>query len=123
MDIIRQGHSRHAIGPMLSLTTAQRDLLQLLLTTDAPIGTAALGRRLDLTPRQVHYGLRDIKTWLSRRHATLRHAPGIGVQVLCTPEQRESLYAELASQSRFQLILMPEQREQLLGLVLLASRE
>jgi mannitol operon transcriptional antiterminator len=111
------------MGHMLSLTTAQRDLLQLLLTTDAPIGAAALGQRLHLTPRQVHYGLRDIRTWLSRHHATLRHAPGIGVQVLCTPEQRERLFAELASQYRFQLILTPEQREQLLGLSLLATRE
>src|SRR5881398_1101680 len=108
---------------MLSLTTAQRDLLQLLLTTDAPIGAAALGQHLHLTPRQVHYGLRDIRTWLSRRHVALRHAPGIGVQVLCTPEQRERLFAELASQSRFQLILTPEQRQQLMALALLAAPE
>jgi len=113
----------HTMRYMLSLTTAQRDLLQLLLTTNAPIGAAALGQRLHLTPRQVHYGLRDIKTWLSRRHAILRHAPGIGIQLICTPQQRERLFAELASQSRFQLILTPEQREQLLGLWLLATRE
>src|SRR5262245_30890432 len=79
----------HTVECMLSLTTAQRDLLQLLLTIDTPIGAAALGQRLHLTPRQVHYSLRDIKTWLSRRHATLRHAPGIGVQLICTPQQRE----------------------------------
>lgn len=113
----------HTMRYTLSLTTAQRDLLQLLLTTNAPIGAAALGQRLHLTPRQVYYGLRDIKTWLSRRHAIIRHAPGIGIQLICTPQQRERLFAELASQSRFLLILTHEQREQLLGLWLLATRE
>jgi mannitol operon transcriptional antiterminator len=116
-------HPAHAVERMLSLTTAQRDLLQLLLTTDSPLGAAALGQRLHLTPRQVHYGLREIRAWLGRRHATLRHAAGIGVQIICPPEQRQRLLAELASQSRFQLILTPEQRQQLLALSLLATRE
>lgn len=108
---------------MLSLTTAQRDLLQLLLTRDSPIGAAAIGQRLHLTSRQVHYGLRDIESWLSRRHAMLRHTPGVGVQVICLPDQRQRLLAELAAQARFQLILTPEQRQQLLALALLAARE
>lgn len=108
---------------MLSLTTAQRDLLYLLLTTETPIGAAALGQSLHLTPRQVSYSLRSIKLWLARRHASLRQVPGVGIQLICSAQQRERLYAELESHAKFQLILTPEQRGQLLALVLLITPE
>lgn len=108
---------------MLSLTTAQRDLLHLLLTAQTPVGAVALGEQLHLTPRQVHYGLRGIKDWLHDHHANLRHTPGIGLQIECTPAQQRHMLAELASQSRFQLILTPEQRQQLLVLSLLAAQQ
>lgn len=103
------------------MTTAQRDLLRLLLAAERPVGAAALGRQLHLSPWQVHYGLREIKSWLNRRHATLRHAPGVGVQVICSPEQRQRLLADLAAQARFQLVLTTEQRQQLLALALLTA--
>lgn len=108
---------------MLSLTTAQRDLLQILLSSDRPIGATALGQQLHLTPRQVHYSLRDIKAWLLRRHVSLRHLPGVGVQVLCSPEQRQRLLVELASRAKFQLVLTPDQRQQLVALALLSADE
>ncbi len=108
---------------MLSLTTAQRDLLYLLLTTETPIGAAALGQCLHLTPRQVSYSLRSIKLWLARRHTSLRQVPGVGIQLICSTQQRQRLYTELESQAKFQLILTPEQRGQLLGLVLLITPE
>src|SRR5258706_1550253 len=107
---------------MMSLTTTQRDLLYLLMTTEMPVGTAAIGQRLRLTPRQIHYSLREVKTWLSRRNATMRHTPGVGVQIFCTADQKQRLLAELSSQSKFQLILTPGQRQQLLALQLLAAR-
>lgn len=105
------------------MTTAQRDLLRLLLAAERPVGAAALGQQLHLTPRQVHYGLREIKSWLGRHHATLRHAPGVGVQVICPPEQRQRLLADLAAQARFQLVLTTEQRQQLLALALLTATQ
>lgn len=107
---------------MLSLTTLQRDLLRQLLAADTPLSAATLGDRLNLTPRQVRYGLRDIKIWLSQYQATLRHTPGRGIQIICTVEQKQRLIATLAAQSRFQLILTPDQRQQLLALQLLVAR-
>lgn len=106
---------------MMSLTTAQRDLLRRLLLADAPLSAAALGQQLSLTPRQIQYGLREIKGWLERRHVTLRHTPGVGAQVLCPPAQRQRLLDELAAHARFQLVLTAEQRQQLLALLLLAD--
>src|SRR5438094_213364 len=107
---------------MVSLTTTQRDLLHLLLTVEIPIGTSAIGQQLRLTPRQIHYSLREIKTWLGRRNATVRHTPGVGVQIICTTDQKRRLLTELCSQSKFQLILTPGQRQQLLALQLLMAR-
>ena len=106
--------------PMMSLTTAQRDLLRQLLTTSTPISAAALGEELHLTPRQVPYGLRAIKNWLEHRKVPLHHTTGVGVQVTCAPEQRQGLLRELESYTRLQLILTPQQRQQLLVLQLLA---
>ncbi|HMQ32829.1 MAG TPA: hypothetical protein PKD53_19015 [Chloroflexaceae bacterium] len=108
---------------MLSLTTTQRDLLCLLLEADEPCSAAALGERLHLTPRQVQYGLREVRPWLVQRQADLRHLPGVGVQVVGSPERRRDLLAALTSQARFQLVLAPEQRQQLLALLLLAAAE
>jgi mannitol operon transcriptional antiterminator len=106
---------------MVSLTTTQRDLLHLLLTTELPIGASAIGQQLRVSPRQVHYSLREIKTWLDRRHTTLQHTPGVGIQVICSPDQKRRLLIELGSQAKFQLILTPGQRQQLLALHLLAA--
>ncbi len=108
---------------MVSLTTTQRDLLQLLLTTELPIGAPAIGQQLRVTPRQVHYSLREIKTWLARHQTALQHTPGVGIQVICSADQRRRLLVELGSQAKFQLILTPGQRQQLLALQLLAAHD
>lgn len=107
----------------MSLTTAQRDLLLRLLALDVPVGAAELGEQLHLTARQVQYGLRDIKSWLEQRQVGLRHAPGVGVKIVCAPEQRQRLLRELATRSRFQLVLTSAQRQQLLALQLLAAND
>jgi mannitol operon transcriptional antiterminator len=108
---------------MLSLTTWQRDLLQHLINTGEPLDTTAYGQQLHLSLRQVRYGLREIESWLTRRQVLLVNTPRIGLQVICTPEQRQRLLAELSSQTKFQLILTPEQRQQLLALLLLVACE
>src|SRR5215212_1873286 len=97
---------------MVSLTTTQRDLLNLLLTTDRAVSVSTIGEELGLTPRQIHYSMRDIKSWLSRRDAPLRHTSGLGVQIICAADQKHRLLSELSSQSKFQLILTPGQRHQ-----------
>ena len=106
-----------AVGSrMVSLTTTQRDLLNLLLTTERAVSVSTIGEELGLTPRQIHYSLREIKTWLSRRNAPLHNTSGVGVQIICAADQRHRLLSELSSQSKFQLILSPGQRQQMLGL-------
>lgn len=108
---------------MLSLTTTQRDLLCQLLVNEHPTSAAVLGEQLHLTPRQVQYGLREIKPWLSPRNLVLRHTPGVGVQLVGEPAQKRAMLAELNGQARLQLILTPDQRQQLLALRLLSASE
>jgi mannitol operon transcriptional antiterminator len=108
---------------MVSLTTTQRDLLNLLLTTEQAVSVSTIGEELGLTPRQIQYSLREIKTWLSRRNAPLQNTSGAGVQIICAADQKHRLLRELRSQAKFQLILTPGQRQQLLALHLLTTLE
>jgi mannitol operon transcriptional antiterminator len=114
-------HIVHTI--MTFLTTRQRDLLQLLLDADGPLGSAELAAEMQLTPRQVNYGLKGLKRWLAHRNVALNATPGVGVALTCTPEQYGRLTNELASESNVQLILTSEQRQQLLALILLTAQE
>lgn len=108
---------------MAALTTRQRDLLQLLLDAKAPLGTADLAAEMQLTPRQVNYGLKGLKRWLAQREIMLKMTPGVGIEIDCLPEQASSLSNELASVASFELVLSAEQRQQLLAFVLLAADE
>jgi mannitol operon transcriptional antiterminator len=108
---------------MVSLTTTQRDLLNLLLTTERAVSVSTIGEELGLTPRQIQYSLREIKSWLSRRNAPLHNTSGVGVQIICAADQKRRLLSELSSQSKFQLILTPGQRQQMLALHLLTAPE
>src|SRR6476659_9012784 len=108
---------------MVSLTTTQRDLLNLLLTTEPAVSISTIGEALGLTPRQIHYSLRELKSWLSQRNAPLRYTSGVGVQIICAADHKRHLLSELSSHARFQLILSPGQRQQLLALHLLTTSE
>src|SRR5437763_3385821 len=108
---------------MVSLTTTQRDLLNILLTTELAVSVSTIGEELGLTPRQIHYSLREVRPWLSQRNAPLRYTSGSGVQIICSADQKRRLLSELSSRFKFQLILTPGQRQQLLALHLLTTPE
>ena len=108
---------------MAALTTRQRDLLQLLLDATVPVGSAELAAQMHLTPRQVNYGLKGLKRWLTQYHITLKTTPGVGIELACSAEQSRILAQQLDSLSHFQLILTSEQRQQLLALTLLLADE
>lgn len=108
---------------MSTLTTRQRDLLHILLDAQTPMGTAELAAQMQITPRQVNYGLSGLKQWLASRDITLNATPGIGVMLECTPHQIDNLSSELATEAHFQLVLTAEQRQQLLALILLVADE
>ena len=108
---------------MSVLTTRQRDLLEILLEAEAPLGAAELAAQMQLTPRQVSYGLKGLKQWLAGRNILLNSTPGVGVILDYTPDQFDNLADELVAESHFQLVLTVEQRQQLLGLILLVTAE
>ncbi len=108
---------------MASLTTRQRDILQLLVNSNEPLGSADLAKQMELTSRQVNYGLKGLRVWLEQRDVTLKVTPGVGAQLLCSPEKCQELIQELAANARFQLVLSAEERQQLMALILLVAEE
>lgn len=104
---------------MAALTTRQRDILQHLLEATSPLATADLAQKMHLTPRQVNYGLKGLEKWLARQNAALNVTPGVGVELNCPNSQRTQLLHKIHAYQGLQLILSPEQRQQLLALVLL----
>jgi mannitol operon transcriptional antiterminator len=108
---------------MMSLTTQQRDLIRKLLAADTAVATADIARDMDLTPRQVGYRLKSIRVWLAQRDVTLKSTPGLGIEIFCSPDQRSDLLHELDTQTDFQLVLTPAQRQQFFILCLLTASD
>ncbi len=108
---------------MASLTTRQRDLINFLLTHPGPIVVSDIARQMELTPRQVTYSLKGVRSWLQDRDVELRVTPGIGIELLWSEEEQDSIKNELFADANFQLVLSVGQRQQLFTLNLLISDE
>lgn len=111
---------------MPSLTTRQRDLIQLLINSTNPVGIIDMADRLDLSQRQVNYELNRLKTWFQYRNMELIMKPGVGVNL----ENKngnvsaiDNLKKELRSSTKFTLVLSSKQRQQLLTFIFLNSDE
>jgi mannitol operon transcriptional antiterminator len=108
---------------MVSLTIQQKELLCQLLKANKPLAIAQLAQQANLSSRQVNYRLRPVKTWLAQHDAVLTATPGLGLEVKCSPTQRQHLLQELNASPDFQLVLTAGQRQQLFALHLLAASE
>ena len=108
---------------MIPLTTRQRDILRILLNSDKPIRTSDLAAEIQLTPRQVHYSMKGVKSWLSGKNVILQTTPGLGVMLECPPQQQDALLEELNRNESVQLVLSPEQRQQLICFLILIKTE
>lgn len=108
---------------MTALTTRQRDLLQILLQANVPLGASELAAEMALTPRQITYDLKGIRRWLTQHDVTLKTTPGVGVELDCPADRQHALVAELHTADNFQLVLTSGQRQQLIALILLVAAE
>lgn len=108
---------------MTPLTTRQRDILKILLKANQPIGTGEIANSVQLSARQVNYNMKGINHWLKSRDAHIETKPGVGIIIDCQPEQKSTLIEELEGASRLQLILTPEQRQQMICFYLLFETE
>lgn len=105
------------------LTTRQRDILHTLLHADAPIATAEIGSRLDVTTRQVNYSMKGLQRWLGLYGAVLSVTPGVGVTLQCDEATLNILLVDVTENEGLQLLLTAEQRRQILAFVLLNATE
>ena len=108
---------------MVPLTTRQRDILKVLLNTNKPIRTCDLAAEIQLTPRQVNYSMKGVKSWLNRNNIMLQSTPGMGVMLKCLPQQKMAMVEELDKSKNVQLVLAPEQRQQLICFLLLIETD
>jgi transcriptional antiterminator len=67
--------------------------------------------------------MKGIRSWLNSKDVTLTSIPGVGVMLECPPEQHHVLVEELASTDSIQLVLSPQQRQQLISFLLLIKTE
>ena len=104
---------------MAALTTRQRDILRLLLDADSPLAVADLAGTMHLSPRQVRYGLKGLQRWLAQQEISLEMTPGVGVSLTNRAGSSSDSLRRLYADTRLQLVLTPEQRQQLLALFLL----
>jgi len=108
---------------MFSLTTRQRDILQILLKSSAPVSSQELAGLLNLTPRQVNYSIRGVKAWLNQNNQDLKTFPGVGFALAIQPDQARKLTQKINAHTGMQIILSVSQRQQLLALFLLSQDE
>lgn len=108
---------------MISLTTRQRDLLRHLLDSEEILTVADLAKEMGLSPRQVNYGLKGVRTWLEQRDIPLRITPGVGIELITTSTKRDELLQELKSGEEYELVLSAGQRRQLIALQLLLNAD
>jgi transcriptional antiterminator len=79
--------------------------------------------QLQLTPRQVNYGLKGLRGWLAQRNVVLSATPGVGAELICSAEKSQTLVQEIENGGSLQLVLSGEQRQQLIALTLLVVDE
>lgn len=106
---------------MTALTTRQRDMLNIIIRANDPIRVEDLAEDLDLSPREITYGLKGIKQWLSSNNIDLQVTPGVGIQMSCSEQEARDLLKDLSSLEYFQLILSAHERQQLLALLILVA--
>lgn len=108
---------------MSALTTRQRDILRLLLNSNGPLAVTDLAQEMHLTPRQVRYGLKGLQQWLAQEEIRLEMTPGVGVALANLTQPGSKILGKLYAEATLQLVLNPEQRQQLLALFLLDTNE
>ena len=56
---------------------------------------ADMADQLQLTPRQVNYGLKGLRAWLAQRDIVLNATPGVGAEIICSTEKVSVLVRNL----------------------------
>ncbi len=88
-----------------------------------PLSSSELAGLLNLTPRQINYSIKGVKTWLNQYDQDLKTLPGAGFIVEVPPEQAQKLSQEINIHAGVHIVLSVSQRQQLLALFLLSRSE
>ena len=108
---------------MISLDTRSRDILWMLLQSEAPLPASDIASQLSVTPRMVHYCLGKVERWLATGKVRLVKKPGVGICLDAPAQTRARLSGQLENLSGYPLLLSPGERVYTLTLLLLTVGE
>ncbi|MHA1450448.1 MAG: BglG family transcription antiterminator [Candidatus Hodarchaeales archaeon] len=80
---------------MIKLDVRCRHILEKLLDNSSPVSALELSKSLNLTPRKVHYSLKNIGLWLAERDIVLEPKRGRGFQIKATAKEKILIKREL----------------------------
>lgn len=115
--------NKHTGTLMTSLDSRSIRILKILLETEGCSTTPQIAAALALSPKMVRYRLEKINPWLTARGVTLRKEGGKGIWLEAEETSREAIREELRALSGYELILSPDQRQQILLFTLLLENE
>jgi mannitol operon transcriptional antiterminator len=107
----------------IPLTSRQCDIAQVLLRASQPLTLAEIGEQLGLSGRVVRHNLRVVEAWLESNGTVLARSRNLGIQVLASPDFRETLRRELETSSSRTLVLDALERQQAVALWLLTASQ
>ncbi len=108
---------------LIILNKRCRDILLLLLKSEAPLASAEIAQQMDITSRMVRYDLHTVEAWLEEHDIQLIKKSGFGILVDASLLVRKNLLKELEQSSSHSLALSPIERSHLIKFSLLTSED
>ena len=108
---------------MVSLDSRSIRIINALLEANTVRSTADIANSLGVSTKMVRYRLDRISAWLEDHDVSLRKEYGMGIWLEGDPEAFRSLESHLQEINGYELILTPNQRQQILIYTLLQEEE
>jgi transcriptional antiterminator/mannitol/fructose-specific phosphotransferase system IIA component (Ntr-type) len=108
---------------VISLNSRNQSLLVLLLTTQSPLSTKEMARKLGITPRMVRYSLEKVEHWLGLAQVEMVKRPGSGVFVNASIKTKKELLYKLQQTQQVAISFSKNERVHLLLLILLSRNQ
>ncbi|WP_078382193.1 BglG family transcription antiterminator [Sutcliffiella halmapala] len=103
------------------ITARERQILELLLSSEQEITVKDLANEIDVSPRTVHRDLKDVEETLQHYELSLIKKSGVGIQIIGDPEHIEELKLFLFNVSHNQYTA--DERQLIILCTLLESTE
>lgn len=104
----------------MALDIYSRQILAFLLQAQSPVATKRIANELGLSPRMVHYRLKNVAGWAESKQLGIKNQPGVGIFIDAPYPQKQALRSKIVQQGS-PLYLKPKERQTSLILLLLSQ--